>query len=68
MATYAQIQEYINNQFGYKPKFFWIAHVKELCGLKPKVSSRRYDNNCRVCPCPPIKQADINAFEHFNMV
>jgi len=69
MATYTQIQEYIKKQFGYKPKSCWIAHMKEICGLNPKISSRRYDLNKRVCPCTLETQSDIKqAFEHFNMI
>lgn len=69
MATYKEIQDYVKRSFGYLPKTCWIAHAKELCGLSPKVSSRRYDINKRICPCPPEKQGDIkSAFMHFGMI
>ena len=32
MATYSQIQAYVTDQFGFKPKSCWIAHVKEIVG------------------------------------
>jgi hypothetical protein len=69
MATYKEIQEYVKTTFGYLPKTCWIAHAKEINGLAFKVSSRRYDINKRVCPCPMEKQEDIKrAFKHFSML
>lgn len=69
MATYKQIQEYVQKNNGYVPKTCWIAHVKELSGLNPKVSGNRRDAKERICPCPPSKKEDIRkAFEHFKMI
>lgn len=69
MATYKEIQDYVKETYGYQPKSCWIAHVKELCGLNPKVSPNRYSLTNRVNPCPPEKQKDLKkAFEHFKMV
>jgi hypothetical protein len=43
--------------------------MKEVCGLNPKVSARRYSENKRVHPCPENKQEDIKAaFRHFGMI
>jgi len=47
MATYKQIQEYVKRKYGFVPKSCWIAHVKEMNGLKPRVSARRYDAKIR---------------------
>lgn len=69
MATYKQIQEYIKQKHGYTAKTCWIAHMKEVCGLKPKISPNRHSSNSRVHPCPPAKQHDVKeAFRHFNMI
>lgn len=69
MATYKQVQEYVKNNYGYTPKSCWIAHMKELCGLNPKMSARRYSPDSRVHPCPESKQNDIKkAFQYFKMI
>jgi hypothetical protein len=69
VATYKQIQEHVKITKGYVPKSCWIAHMKEICGLKPKKSPRRYSPNSRVHPCPYDKKEDIrNTFKHFNMI
>jgi hypothetical protein len=54
---------------GYSAKSCWIAHMKEVCGLNPKMSARRYSKTERVHPCPEDKQNDIKeAFKYFNMI
>lgn len=69
MATYKQIQEYIKNTNGYTPKTCWIAHMKEICGLNPKVSPNRYSLESRTHTCPSEKQDDLrNAFIYFKMI
>lgn len=69
MATYRQIQDYVKTNYGYQPKTCWIAHMKEVCGLNPRVSARRYSLENRVHPCPENKQADLKqAFRHFHMI
>ena len=69
MATYKQIQQYIKEEKGYIPKTCWIAHMKEVCGLKPKVAINRYSIDMRTNPCPLEKQNDLrNAFRKFKMI
>lgn len=69
MATYKQIQEHVKQKYGYTPKTCWIAHMKELSGLKPKIARNRHSITSRVHPCPIDKQSDLlNAFKHFNMI
>jgi hypothetical protein len=69
MATYKEIQDYVKKQKGYTPKTCWIAHVKEISGLKPKKANNRQASNSRVHPCPTEKQKDIReAFSHFKML
>jgi len=69
MATYKEIQEYVKKQYGFVPKSCWIAHVKEMNGLNPRISPRRYDPKIRQVPCPADKVKPISeAFHHFNMI
>ncbi|TVY02403.1 hypothetical protein [Paenibacillus cremeus] len=69
MATYKQVQGYVKQKYGYLPKTYWIAHMKEVCGLNPKTAQNRYSPNSRVHPCPPEKQNDIrDSFQHFKMI
>mgnify|MGYP006952611412 CR=1 FL=1 len=69
MATYKQIQGFVKQQYGYIPKSCWIAHMKEVCGLNPKLSARRNSVASRVHPCPLERQDDIrHSFEHFKMI
>lgn len=59
MATYKEIQQYVKNKYGYSVKTCWIAHMKELSGIKVKVSHRRYDENVRTNPCPENKTLEL---------
>jgi hypothetical protein len=69
MTTYKQIQDYVKQTYGYVPKTCWIAHMKEIVGLKPKVSPNRHSPTKRVHPCPNDKRKDLEeAFKHFNML
>ena len=69
IATYTQIQAYIKEHYGYTAKSCWIAHMKEECGLQPKISPRRYSKEKRVHPCPTTKQADLlETFKYFKMI
>lgn len=69
MATYKEIQDYVKKQYGFIPKSCWIAHVKEMNGLKPRVSPRRYDPEIRQVPCPPSKVEPIQqTLKHFRMI
>ena len=52
MATYKQIQDDIKNRFGTTVKTCWIAHVKEINGLKPRIARNRISKNSRRNPCP----------------
>ena len=68
MATYKEIQEYINLSYGFTPKTCWIAHMKEVCGLDRKDAVNRIDDSKRKYPCPEDKQEVIKeAFKHFDM-
>lgn len=53
MATYKEIQADVKKHSGRSVKTCWIAHVKELNGLKPRVAPNRKSTKKREVPCPP---------------
>jgi hypothetical protein len=68
VATYMDIQDYVEEHFGYKPKSCWIAHVKEIYGLPLRIAWNRAGEE-RKNPCPPGKVKDIeSAFRYFRMI
>lgn len=69
IATYKQIKDYIEEQFGYTPRSTWIAHAKEIYGLNPKMAATRRSADERINPCPQEKKDNLRqAFEHFEML
>lgn len=68
MATYKEIQDWIRDQYGWKPKTCWIAHCKELKGLPVRPAPNRL-GSAREVPCPVNKRPPIyDAFRHFGML
>lgn len=68
MATYKQIQSYVQQKYGYQPKTCWIAHVKELSGLPVKKAWNRQGAG-REVPCPPEKIPHLQeALRHFGVI
>ncbi|MFX0150964.1 MAG: hypothetical protein ACFFAJ_09300 [Candidatus Hodarchaeota archaeon] len=59
MATYKEIQVWVKQNYGFSPKTCWIAHVKEICGLKAKPAWNRAHSNKRQEECPIKKQEAI---------
>jgi hypothetical protein len=69
MATYKQIQDYVKEKKGFTVKSWWIADVKEQCGLNPKVSPNRISRTRRQNPCPPEKvEAIKEALRNYNII
>ena len=69
MATYKDIRNYVRKKYGYSVKTCWIAHVKEMCGLNPRIAPNRYSTEGRENPCPNGKIDSIkDAFSHFGMI
>ncbi len=66
VATYKQIQEDIKRRDGRTVKTCWIAHVKELNGLKPRKAPNRISPAKREVPCPeefrPLIEASMRRF------
>lgn len=52
MATYQEIQQDIKKRYGRSVKTCWIAHVKELNGLHPRIAPNRRSKTKREVPCP----------------
>lgn len=68
IATYKQIQAYVEEQYGFIPKTCWIADAKEKAGLKVRRAWNRASDE-RKNPCPPQKlNALMNAFRHYKMI
>ncbi len=69
MATYKEIQNWVQKKHDWLPKTCWIAHCKELSGLPVRKAHNRQNNMKRMVPCPPQKKAAIfAAFRHFGMI
>ena len=71
MATYHEIQLYVEAKYGFVPHAYWIAEVKELCHIllvreqdKRKGQERDKNNRCPKAKIGPIKEA----FKHFGMI
>jgi len=68
MTTYKEIQVFVQEKHGYKPKSCWIAHAKEVYNVPVKRSSNR-KSDVRLWPCPKKKLETLKeAFEHFDMI
>lgn len=69
MATYRQIQEYVRRKYGHTVETCWIAHVKELNGLSPRIAPNRISTQERKIPCPNSKRKAIEeAMRQFGMI
>ncbi|POU03582.1 hypothetical protein C3369_07105 [Escherichia sp. ESNIH1] len=69
MATYKQIQEYVNTKHGVSVKTCHIAHVKHLNGFKMKQAPNRISADSRVYECPDKFVVYIEqAMKHFGML
>ena len=67
MATYKKIQARVKKTHGWVPKTCWIAHCKELAGIRVDRAPNRAADE-RAVPCPANKQgAILAAFRHFDM-
>jgi len=52
MATYRDIDNYVREHYGRSVKSCWIAHVKEMNGLKVRQAWNRRSSSRRQEPCP----------------
>jgi hypothetical protein len=64
-ATDQEIQKWVSREHGFVPQCFWIAHCKELYGVKAAPGESRHDWQM----CPMDKRTAIKqAFHHFGMI
>lgn len=52
MATYKQIQNFVQEHHSVNVQTCWIAHMKEKCGLPRRKAPNRISEDSRVKPCP----------------
>lgn len=69
MATYEQIQGYLNERYGFVAQTCWIADIKAEHGLTTRIASNRISESNRAKRCPAGKRDAIeNALRHFGMI
>jgi hypothetical protein len=69
MATYSEIQKFVQRRNGFVPTVGWITHVKALAGLPTRRAANRAGRGRRVVPCPAEKREAIEqALRHFGVV
>jgi hypothetical protein len=69
MATYAEIQKFVQKRHGFVPKPAWITHVKVIWGLPTRRAPNRAGRGRRVVPCPAEKREAIEeALRHFGLI
>ncbi len=61
MATYAEIQKFVQRHHGFIPKTGWIAHVKEVHGVPTLRGANRARRDRDIDPCPPEKRGTLPA-------
>jgi hypothetical protein len=67
-VTYREIRAYVYSRHRFSPRTGWIAHVKELNGLKLRPTHNR-GSLARVDSCPPERRAAIEeALQHFGLL
>jgi len=68
IATYQEIQKWVEVHRRFQPKTCWIAHCKELQNLPLRPAANRHGPG-RVEECPLEKRTAIfQAFRHFGMI
>ena len=68
MATYKEIQDWVQTNYDFVPQTCWIAEVKFECGINVTPASNRQSSD-RIKPCPTEKKIPIKkALEYFTMI
>ncbi len=68
MATFQEIQNYINVKHGKVVKTCWIAHAKQINGIPLVTASQWHLDSIRNFPCPDEILPLMNeAFLHFKL-
>ena len=67
-VTYQKIKEYVKEQTGLNIHTYYIAQIKEKCGLAKQYTYEKEDGR-RVAKCPSEKETAImDAFRHFGWI
>lgn len=68
-ASYAQIKEWIEKEYGLKVSSLYVAQIKDKLGIEKRENYNKGEKKARVPHCPPEKEeAIIAAFKHFKMI
>ena len=69
-ATYAQIKEYVRNEFELKVPALYIAQIKRKCGIELREHYNKSKKEKQIIPqCTPEKEeAIMDALRHFKMI
>ncbi len=69
-ATYAELQAYIEEKYGFKVSNLYIAQVKAALGIKERENYNKFKTpNSKKLVCLPDKMAAIQeALHHFKMI
>lgn len=69
-ATYAQVKEYILNEFGLKVSSLYIAQVKKKCGIETGENHNlpKSENAKQPQVTPEKEEAIMKAFRHFGVI
>ena len=69
-ATYAQVKEYIFNEFGLKVSSLYIAQVKKKCGIETGENHNLPKSEDAKQPqvTPEKEEAIMKAFKHFGVI
>lgn len=69
-ATYAQVKEYILNEFGLKVSSLYIAQVKKKCGIETGENHNLPKSEAARQPqvTPEKEEAIMKAFRHFGVI
>lgn len=68
-ATYKEIEEYINDKYGFTVSSLNIAQVKDKCGLDKRNNYNKGKEGHKVPACPKKKEkALLEAFKHFGLI
>ena len=69
-ASYREINEWIQEQYGFKVSSLYIAQVKDKCGLEKRENyNHAKSEGGKVPKCPPEKEeAIMAAFKYFGLL
>src|SRR5262245_32998458 len=67
-VTYGDIRAWVYSHYGFSPRTGWIAHVKELSGLKLRAAHNRRVSSRVDSSSPERRSAIQDALRHFRIL